>query len=340
MDASGNLYGTAEYGGASGDGVVFEYSPSGVIQVLASFNGTNGANPQAGLVMDASGNLYGTTTYGGASNDGTIFEYSATNGLTTLHSFSGTDGQNPAASLIFDANANLYGVTPGGGPSGSDGTLFMYSPTGTYTTSAVNFQTLASFSATSGGNSPAGGLLADGNGNLWGVTTYGNNNNGSIYEVPLYGVSGTITLPGCVNPAAIDPPQALWIEFWEPSGASEPYFTETVMLNSSGGYTVAAPNGSYTLHIKGLKWLAKNATGVVVNSQTVTGVNVTLLDGDLNNDNVIDLNDFSVMASAFGTSVGQAGWNPIADINCDGTVNMTDFNLFSPNFGLMGDPVP
>ena len=62
MDSSGNLYGTTAAGGASGDGTVFELAHgSGTITTLASFNGTNGANPDAGLIMDSSGNLYGTT---------------------------------------------------------------------------------------------------------------------------------------------------------------------------------------------------------------------------------------------------------------------------------------
>ena len=49
-------------GGAYGDGTVFELAKgSGTITTLASFNGTNGSNPYASLIMDSSGNLYGTT---------------------------------------------------------------------------------------------------------------------------------------------------------------------------------------------------------------------------------------------------------------------------------------
>ena len=54
-------------GGASHDGTVFELAHgSGTLTTLASFNGTNGANPVAALILDGSGNLYGTTSGGGA----------------------------------------------------------------------------------------------------------------------------------------------------------------------------------------------------------------------------------------------------------------------------------
>ena len=77
-DASGNLYGTTVSGGANGDGTVFEVAAgTHALSTLVTFNGTNGANPYAGLLADASGNLYGTTDGGGASGDGTVFEVTA-----------------------------------------------------------------------------------------------------------------------------------------------------------------------------------------------------------------------------------------------------------------------
>jgi uncharacterized repeat protein (TIGR03803 family) len=75
LDASGNLFGTAEYGGANNDGTVWELAQgSGTIVALDSFNGTNGAGPYAGVTFDANGNLFGTAREGGANNDGTVWE--------------------------------------------------------------------------------------------------------------------------------------------------------------------------------------------------------------------------------------------------------------------------
>ena len=76
MDRLGNLYGTTQIGGTSGNGTVFKVEAhSGHETVLYSFSGgSDGALPYAGLVMDGPGNLYGTTQNGGTSGDGTVFQ--------------------------------------------------------------------------------------------------------------------------------------------------------------------------------------------------------------------------------------------------------------------------
>jgi uncharacterized repeat protein (TIGR03803 family) len=80
-DANGDLFGTTVDGGASNDGTVFEIpkTASGYASTpttLVSFDGTNGANPDAfgSLIADANGDLFGTTSNGGANGDGTVFE--------------------------------------------------------------------------------------------------------------------------------------------------------------------------------------------------------------------------------------------------------------------------
>ncbi|MGB9197871.1 MAG: choice-of-anchor tandem repeat GloVer-containing protein [Terriglobales bacterium] len=76
-DKAGNLYGTTYNGGngnGSGDGTVFEISPSGTHTVLHTFTGgADGAVPDAGLILDKHGNLYGTTL-GGGIGFGVVYE--------------------------------------------------------------------------------------------------------------------------------------------------------------------------------------------------------------------------------------------------------------------------
>ncbi len=70
IDANGNIYGTAEFGGPNTDGTVWELAKgSTTITVLASFNGTNGRSPIGGITMATNGNLYGTATRGGTATE-------------------------------------------------------------------------------------------------------------------------------------------------------------------------------------------------------------------------------------------------------------------------------
>src|ERR1043166_7843721 len=65
VDAGGNLYGTAQFGGANNRGVLFELKPRNgnwKYRVLYSFCAedgcVDGSIPSAGLILDAAGNLY------------------------------------------------------------------------------------------------------------------------------------------------------------------------------------------------------------------------------------------------------------------------------------------
>jgi len=176
----GNFYGTTSLGTSQNLGTVFVMNPQGQLRTLHNFDGTDGANPQAGL---PNGMLYGTTSYGGANGDyGTIFQITPNGTLTTLHSFSGTDGANPYAGLVQAFDGMLYGTTSRGGASGN-GTIFQITPSGALTT-------LHSFSGTDGANAFAG-LVQAANGMLYGTTTEGGAYNaGTIYAI---GLSGAFT---------------------------------------------------------------------------------------------------------------------------------------------------
>jgi uncharacterized repeat protein (TIGR03803 family) len=175
LDASGNLYGTTSYGGPSGgalgDGTVFEIAKgSGTITTLASFNGINGAKPEAGVTLDASGNLYGTTYYGGAGGvilgDGTVFEIAKGSGtITTLASFNGANGAKPEAGVTLDASGNLFGTTDLGG-SGNVGTVFEIAK------GSSTITTLVSLNRTNGAN-PDAGVTLDATGKLYGTAQEG-----------------------------------------------------------------------------------------------------------------------------------------------------------------------
>jgi uncharacterized repeat protein (TIGR03803 family) len=185
-NSHGNLFGTTLGGGTAGYGTVFELAKgSSTITTLASFNNTNGANPQSALITDASGNLFGTASSGGTQGDGTVFELAqGSNTITVLASFNGTNGADPVAGLIQDTSGNLFGTTNSGGTD-NDGTLFELAK-GSHT-----ITTLVSFNGANGAD-PAGGLIEDTGGNLFGTTASGGTaSDGTLFE--LARGSNTIT---------------------------------------------------------------------------------------------------------------------------------------------------
>jgi uncharacterized repeat protein (TIGR03803 family) len=190
LDSAGNVYGVALSGGAGGLGDVFELMPKAGggwrEKILHSFiqNGTDGTQPEAGVILDAAGNLYGTTYTGGPSvggnlGYGTVYELTPNASgewtETILHQFAGgnADGAYPYASLIMDASGNFYGTTSRGGSGACTygcGTVFKLTPGsgGTWTETILHV-----FSGGSDGGLPQGSLVMDAAGNLYGTTLWG-----------------------------------------------------------------------------------------------------------------------------------------------------------------------
>jgi len=179
-DAKGNLFGTTAAGGlnekscAGGCGVVFRLDRTGRKEAaLYKFTGPpDGYWPESTLVEDTAGNLYGTTYEGGADVQGTVFMIDTAGKETILHSFAGPpegggDGASPYHGVVRDAAGNLYGVTFAGGEWGA-GAVYEVDSSGSEAL-------LYSFSGGSDGAQPDSILLLDAQGNLYGTTQNGGN---------------------------------------------------------------------------------------------------------------------------------------------------------------------
>ncbi len=204
FDKLGNLYGTTTFGGDDAVGpTVFELSPPsapGVVwtkTTLFTFPG-NQYVLTGKLVMDAAGNLYGTSESGGSHHAGIVFELVApkTAGaawaertLYNFHAFRG-DGVGPRADLLLRGGL-LYGITEAGGAA-NQGTVFSLAPKAGFWTETI----LHSFTGNEG-QTPAGGLIMDSAGNLFGAAQ-GTNTSlcdtsidcGAIYELSPPAVGG------------------------------------------------------------------------------------------------------------------------------------------------------
>jgi uncharacterized repeat protein (TIGR03803 family) len=225
----GNFYGTTQSGGANdneicagailqqppaqqapaaagspvsvadiGCGTVFKITPGGTLTTLYSFCSktgcTDGAVPEAGLVLATDGDFYGTTWQGGANQKGTVFKITPGGTLTTLYCFCSktncTDGSRPFGGLVQATNGSLYGTTYTGGADVTCviynyvgcGTVFRITPSGTLTT-------LHSFYATDG-DGPIAALVQATDGNFYGTTLL--NGFGTVFKVTPGGTLTTL----------------------------------------------------------------------------------------------------------------------------------------------------
>jgi hypothetical protein len=125
------------------------------------------------------------------------------------------------------------------------------------------------------------------------------------------------------------------------SGTSTAY--QGITTDASGFFTVPVqtlPTGVYTWWAKGRSWLATSG------SVTLTGAAVTRVElglqpaGDVNEDNLVDITDFSRLRTAFGTACGGTGYDAWSDFTGNCVVDITDFSLLRGNFGQAGAVQP
>jgi uncharacterized repeat protein (TIGR03803 family) len=226
------LYGTTGSGGADGDGTIFSES-GGTITDVGDFTAPNSC--ESNLVLDGSGDLFGTSSTGGSGN-GYIFELaSGTSTVVNVASFDGTDGSNPQGRVSFNDLDELVGTTSSGG-SDAEGAAFLL-PT------FLGIGSLETMPNIFG--EPTSGLIADGNGNLFGTESEGGENGeGSLIEFsPVHLVISGVPSLFNESPSTISP---------------------TVTLEGPTGNTIIGDDSLVTLTM--------NNGGTVINN-TATSIN-------------------------------------------------------------------
>jgi len=175
IDTAGNLYGTTFSGGSTGNGSVFELSPSNgswTEQVIYSMSST-----YSGLAMDVNGNIFGTSYR-------TLFEL-IPNGKggwnpKAIFTFTNTAkyGSNPNGTVVLDSAGNIYGTTYSGGANGK-GTVYKLTKgtSGRWTPHVL-------YAFGNYGANPLAGVVFDSAGNIYGTTTQGGRfGAGGIFEL-------------------------------------------------------------------------------------------------------------------------------------------------------------
>lgn len=166
--------------------------------VIHNFTGQDGANPNVGLTIDPAGNLYGAASTGGSGDFGVIFKLTRKNSgwiFDPLYNFhGGSDGGDPNARVTIGPDGSLFSTTSIGGTGcNSCGTVFNLRPQSSFCSHAIcpwNETVLYNFSQGSGGFVPAGDIIFDGSGSIFGTASQGGTFGwGAVYKLTPSGGS-------------------------------------------------------------------------------------------------------------------------------------------------------
>jgi serine protease AprX len=111
--------------------------------------------------------------------------------------------------------------------------------------------------------------------------------------------------------------------------------THPLLLNSRFEYTIGTDlDGVFDVAVKGSHWLRDVHKAVRVTGDVVLVFGQ--INGDVDGDNHVTLQDFAELVRAFGSEAGDENWNWDADLDGDGEVTLFDFGILVKNFGLVG----
>ena len=106
----------------------------------------------------------------------------------------------------------------------------------------------------------------------------------------------------------------------------------TVAVERGEFLAVMGPSGSGQSTLMNIK---KDV--LITSPQTSVDMGI-LLEGDVNQDNIVNFNDYAVLSTCWLTSEKQAEYNVGVDFDRNGTINTVDLSLFAENW-LRNSPV-
>lgn len=109
------------------------------------------------------------------------------------------------------------------------------------------------------------------------------------------------------------------------------------VLDADGRFTLPTVwPGTYSVWVKASHWLAQHKVGVTVSGAAAAGI-FTLVNGDVDGDNVVGFADFAMLQNYYGQAVPE---NTHGDLNGDGYVTFEDFGILQNAYGAGGSPGP
>lgn len=106
------------------------------------------------------------------------------------------------------------------------------------------------------------------------------------------------------------------------------FYTSSTGLYSGVASTTAVPYGTYLFEVKMSNALNTQGSYLVSAGTTTNEQTIQPVTGDIDGNNVKDIQDYNDLLSCYGNKFATCAFNPSADLNDDGQVDGTDYNLW------------
>lgn len=105
----------------------------------------------------------------------------------------------------------------------------------------------------------------------------------------------------------------------------------SVTANLDGTFSLTAPAGTYTVRATASGFLSAQGSVTLIGGSTTTMPTISLLAGDIDNNNVINQFDAMTIGMSYNSAEPAA-----ADLNNDGVINVLDLELLAGNYRETG----
>jgi hypothetical protein len=249
--------------------------------------------------------------------------------------FDGLDVSSPITVAAFPGTGYDYTSAPSGGWTRVD--MFVEGPNVTVTFNGQVFHAVKTATATKGNfwigyDDPFSSICALPDESFMLVD--------NVKATKLNAISGTVALGAFAGDYAT---QTYTAKIYDAGGVLKE--TKTFTPTTAGNFTIySMETGPVTMLTTGLTSLARKTSGVTPGGANIGTVN--LLNGDIVDDGVIDLSDYTVVATYFNAVAADANWDVVqpdgfkpkqADITGDGVVDLTDYTEIAVNFNGLDD---
>jgi hypothetical protein len=216
-------------------------------------------------------------------------------------------------------------------------------PTGSFTVAKIHFLAKAATGTPTVVAISTNGTTTTSKVGYAGLTIEGTPVDASVQIIPGADVNFSVGLQGGSRPETgwVVP---LIVKFFPP-GASDvltatPLYTFELTTMISGTKALAQAHGviaaMYDISVISPHCLTNLKRGVSINGLAVDVDMGILLEGDANNDHLINISDFGLLSAAYGKGIGDAGYDARVDFDRNGRINISDFGLLTANYGKYG----